>query len=175
MKKIILFLLALVVFIGCNPEDIPETKGKLDPTAMILIKPAKGVQLRSTVSGLTALEIVEQAFIIKWQTHWAYESYKTEEPMSATRGFPEELGFKDFDTPALKMQGIDVISEEGDYQRIFTHAFSVYIADVNNDTIAYIPDQVIADARPLIEAAYEDGNYNEVYRLFNEAFTFLPM
>ena len=49
------------------------------------------------------------------------------------------------------------------------------ITDNNNDTIAYIPDAVINTARPLIESAFADENYNEVYRLFNEAFTFIPI
>ena len=52
MKKI-LFLLVGVTLLNCNPDDAPNPKGELDPNAMIVIKPAKGVQLRSTVSGLT--------------------------------------------------------------------------------------------------------------------------
>ena len=54
MKKILLLLVGLLL-ISCDPENVPEPKGKLDPNAMIVIKPAKGVQLRSTVTGLTAL------------------------------------------------------------------------------------------------------------------------
>ena len=66
----------MVSISGCNPEDVPEVdKGKLNPNAMILIKPAKGVQLRSTVSGLTALEVVEQTLNIKWQSHWFANTY----------------------------------------------------------------------------------------------------
>ena len=49
------------------------------------------------------------------------------------------------------------------------------ITDNNNDTIAYVPNDVINTACPLIEAAYADENYTEVYRLFNEAFTFIPI
>lgn len=173
MKKILFLLLTIALFVNCDPKDVPDVKGKLDPNAMIILKPANGVQLRSAVANLTALEIVEQAFNIKWKSNWAYETYRTDDALNVARGFPDE--FKDLNAPALKMRGIDVISEDGDYQRIFTHGFSIYITDVNNDTIAYVPDSVIENARPLIEAAFAEQNYDEVYRLFNEAFTFLPI
>lgn len=177
MKKIILFLLALVVFIGCNPEDIPDTKGKIDPNAMIVIKPAKGVQLRSTVSGLTALEIVQQATTIQLQTRY-FDDVDVGVLKVAGRGF-NELTMKDYDIPALKMLAIDVINAQGEYIRDFTHAQSVYIVKVDNnsniDTLATIPDEVLYTARPLIETAYENEDYDEVYRLFNEAYTFIPI
>lgn len=172
MKKI-LFLLVGLLLISCNPEDVPEVdKGKLDPNAMILIKPAKGVQLRSTVSGLTALEVVEQAVNIKWQSHYFSNVYY-DDIKDIARTFIEE--HKDYDKPALLMWGTDIITQEGEYYRDMTYAFNVVITDNHNDTIAYIPDAIINAARPLIEAAYADQNYTEVYRLFNEAFTFIPI
>ena len=96
----------------------------------------------------------------------------------AGRGF-NELTMKDFNIPALKMLAIDVINPQGQYIRDFTHSQSVYIVKVDNtnkaDTLAIIPDEVINIARPLIESAFAEGDYNEVYRLFNEAFTFIPI
>lgn len=171
MKKI-LFLLVGLLLISCNPEDVPETKGKLDPNAMIVIKPAKGVQLRSTVTGLTALEVVEQAHAITYQSHYTSNVYN-DNPIITGRSFRSED--KDYKIPALLMAGIDVINIEGNYYKDFTNAFSVFITDINQDTIAYVPDAVINSARPLIEQAYSDEDYTEVYRLFNEAFTFLPI
>lgn len=172
MKKFILFLFAFgIILSACEPDEVAN-KGKLDPNAMIVIKPAKGVQLRSTVSGLTALEVVEQALAIKFQSHYFGNVYN-EDVKDIARSFRETD--KDYDTPALLMPGIDVITVEGDYYRDFTHAFNVFITDNQGDTIAYVPDAVINSARPLIEAAYENENYTEVYRLFDEAFTFLPI
>lgn len=172
MKKI-LFLLVGLLLISCNPEDVPETKGKLDPNAMIVIKPAKGVQLRSTVTGLTALEVVERATSMKLQMRY-FDDLDNGQYKIAGRGFNEET-MKDFNIPALKMLGIDVINANGEYIRDLTTAKSVYITDINGDTLAYVPDDVINNARPLIEAAYAEENYTEVYRLFDEAFTFLPL
>ena len=176
MKKILFLLLAVALFVNCDPKDVPEPKGKLDPNAMITIRPAKGVQLRSTVTGLTALEVVENANSIQFQSHYFDNEYNEVAKIMA-RQF--DAVQKDYETPALKMYGYDVISPAGDYYRDFTNAFSVYIVYVDNtnkvDTLAYIPDEVIDAARPLIEQAYNDENYNEVYRLFNEAYTFTPI
>ena len=170
MKKI-LFLLVGLLLISCNPEDIPETKGKLDPNAMILIKPAKGVT-RAAINDLTAQQIVEDALLITWQSHYFDNKYE-EVAKFISRGFNEQQ--KDFELPALKMLGIDVISAEGDYYRDLTYAFDVYIVNTDRDTIAYVPNEVINDARIAIEAAFADENYTEVYNLFNTAFTFLPI
>lgn len=179
MKKI-LFLLVGLLLISCNPEDVPETKGKLDPNAMIVIKPAKGVQLRSTVTGLTALEVVENATGIKWQSHW-FDNRYYDDAKNIGRGFRPDQ--RDFDIPALKMLGIDIIAFDYDidntlyhyFFKDFIYGFNVVITDINSDTIAYVPNEVINTARPLIESAYENEDYDEVYRLFNEAFTFLPI
>lgn len=177
MKKILFLLLSVALFVNCDPNDTPKPKGKFDPMATITIRPAKGVKLRSTVTGLTALEIVQQATSIHLQTQYL-DDIRQAEFVSGARGFNEET-MKDFDIPALKMLGIDVINAQGQYIRDFTTAKSVFIVKVDNtnrvDTLAYIPDEVINTARPLIEAAYADENYTEVYRLFNEAFTFLPI
>ena len=170
MKKI-LFLLVGLLLISCNPEDIPETKGKLDPNAMIVIKPAKGVT-RAAINDLTAQQIVEDALLITWQSHYFDNKYE-EVAKFISRGFNEQQ--KDFELPALKMLGIDVISAEGDYYRDLTYAFDVYIVNTDRDTIAYVPNEVINDARIAIEAAFADENYTEVYNLFNTAFTFLPI
>lgn len=178
MKKILFLLFALALLTSCEKDPVVD-KGKLDPNAMILIKPAKGVQMKATVPGLTAIEVVEQALNIKWQTHYGAMGY-TDEVVDIGRSFNEHQ--KDYETPALLMLGVDVIAFDHDgqdyipyYTKVFTHAFNVVITDNNNDTIAYVPDAVINAARPLIEAAYEEEDYTEVYRLFNEAFTFLPI
>jgi hypothetical protein len=172
MKKILFLLLAVALFVNCDPKDVPEPKGKLDPNAMITIRPAKGVKLRSTITGLTALEVVEQAVNIKWQSNWFGNRY-WEDAKDISRTFIEE--HKDYEKPALLMWGTDIITQEGDFYKDFIYGYNVVITDNNNDTIAYIPDAVINTARPLIESAFADENYNEVYRLFNEAFTFIPI
>lgn len=108
MKRILFLLSVLfIAFASCEKDPVVD-KGKLDPNAMILIKPAKGVQLKATVPGLTALEIVEQAVNIKWQSHYSSNVYY-DDAKSVARTFMESQ--KDYDAPALKMLGIDVIAQ----------------------------------------------------------------
>ena len=171
MKKILFLLTIALVFASCDKNDDPDpAKGKLDPNAMITLRPAAST--RATVPGLTGLEVVQQALAIKWQSHWFGNTY-WDDVKDIGRSFIEE--HKDYENKLLKMWGTDVISQEGEYYKDFTYGFNVVITDNQGDTIAYVPDEVINAARPLIEAAYEDENYTEVYRLFNEAFTFIPM
>lgn len=172
MKKIILLLTVLMAMVACEDKVKDIDKGKLDPNATILIRPAKGVKTRATIKGLTAQQIVEDALLVTWQSHYANNKYE-EKAVVIARGFNEQQ--KDFELPALKMLGIDVISAEGDYYRDLTYAFDVFIVNEARDTIAYVPNEVINNARVAIEAAFKDENYNEVYNLFNSAFTFLPI
>lgn len=170
MKKILFLLIVSLAFASCDKKDLPEPKGQLDPNAMITLRPAASA--RATVPGLTALEIVEQAVNLCYQTYWL-DNINTGEIKTVVRTFIEE--HKNLENQLLRMWGTDIITQDGDYRKDFTNAFNVYITNASNDTIAYVPDAVINAARPLIEAAYEDENYTEVYRLFDEVFTFLPI
>lgn len=171
MKKIVLLLTVIIAMVSCDKADDVK-KQTWDPMATITIRPAKGVKVRSTFSGLTAMEIVERGASLHFQSHYFGNVYE-ETAKELARGFNESM--KDYSIPALKMLAIDVISAEGEYYRDLTYATSVFITDSNIDTIAYIPDHVISSARVLIEQAFNSGDYDEVYRLFNEAFTFLPI
>lgn len=174
MRKILLLILTVFVsFTSCDKKDIPTIdKGKLDPNATILIKPAKGAQLKASISGLTALDIVEQTMGMTFQSHYGGSTYY-EEKMTLDRGFGDNQ--RDFDIPALKMFGTDIIQTDGSFIKEFIYGTDVYLVTERWDTIGYIPQNVIDNARVLIEAAYNDDNYTEVYKLFNEAFTFMPI
>lgn len=177
MKKILFLLIVSLAFASCDKKDLPEPKGAFNPQAVITIRVANGVKTRSTVSGLTALEVVQNAVNIKWQSHYFNNAY-SESIKDIARTFIE--AHRDLQTPALKMWGTDILYKEQEDSQIaiykdFIHGFNVVITDNQNDTIAYIPDEVINNARPLIEAAFADENYTEVYRIFDEAFTSLPI
>lgn len=172
MKNLVLILSILFIAISCDPDTPDVNKGKLDPNAMILIKPAKGVQLRSTVTGLTALEIVEQTMGMTFQSHYFSNKYY-EDIKILDRGFGDNQ--RDYNLPALMMFSTDIIQTDGSYQRDFVYSTNVFLINSDLDTIGYIPQTVIDDARVKIELALADENYTEVYRFFNEAFTFLPI
>lgn len=171
MKKLISFLFIFGLLLSCEPKpEIENDKGQLDPNAKIVIKPDKSVKTRSVIGGYTGLQVVQEALNIKWRSHWGDNRYYDDERIIA-RTFGDYL--KDFEKPALLMWSTDIITQEGEFIKDFIYGYSVVITDVHNDTIAFVPDSVINNARPLVEKAYNDGNYTECYRLFNEAFTFL--
>lgn len=177
MKHLFYFLFVALLFAGCEKEPVTVTKGKLDPNAMITLRYSKGGKQdvspqKAFVYDKTALEIVENAVNIKWACNWFGNGYN-EDIQHVARTFGDHM--RDFETPALLMFGTDIITQMGEFYKDFIYGFDMYITDDNNDSIAYIPDSVLYNARIHIEAAFNDSNYTEVYRLFNEAFTFLPL
>ena len=183
MKKL-LFLLLIVALASCKGKNEPEKPFVIDPNATILLKPdtkafARSPQFinKAKVTGLTPLQIVEQGLNIKFQSHWAGNRlYET--PKFIARTFAPAQ--RDLNIPALKMWGIDILYQEQTDSPItimkdFLCGFSVYITDNKNDTIAHVPDSVIIAAKIKIETAFEAKEYEEIYRLFNESFTFIPV
>ena len=49
------------------------------------------------------------------------------------------------------------------------------LVPASTEVIAYIPNAKMDEAQKVIRKAWEAGNNEEVYRLFNEAFTFIPI
>ena len=177
MKKILFLLVVILSILSCsrdvdiiNEIDTPD-KGRFDPNALIVLN-YDGGETRSMIHDMTALEIVKNAANMKFQSHYSNNEYRDVVYFQAG-GFPES--HRDTVNQVLKMWGTFIISDDGEYYRDFTYSHDFYITDPNNDTIAVVPDSVINKARVLIEAAYVDSNYVEVYRLFNEAFTFRPI
>lgn len=168
--------MASVMFAGCEKNEPTPDKGKLDPNAKILLRGVTAKQNTNAqnahIYGLTPLEVVQKAVTIRWKSNWFGNDYY-EKPYEIGRTFSESD--RDFETPALRMWGTDIIDQNGKFYKDFIYGYDVYLINYEADTIACVPDSVINKARPLIEAAYNDSNYTEVYRLFNEVFTFIPL
>ena len=181
--KNLLYLFLILTLASCkvNEPNDPTSKGKVDLEAMITIKgktlPAKSSMQKAPVYGLTPLEVVEQAINIKWSSHW-FGNWYTDRVEHISRGINDE-NQRDFETPAIKMYSIDIIDKFPltgvTFIKDFIYGFDVVITKVGGDTIAFVPDSLINNARPLIEQAFNDSNYTECYRLFNEAFTFYSL
>ena len=177
MKKVIYLFTVVLLMAACKGNE-PQNK-RFDPNAMIVIRgqQTQGVSpsQKAMIDGLTDLEIVQKAGNIKWTSNWMGNSYY-EKALEIARMFSDSK--KDFKKPALLMQGIDIIAyDEGKnfITKDFIYGYDVFITDTLNDTIAYVPNEVLEKARKPIEEAFERGDYDAVYRMFNEAFTFLPI
>ncbi|HHU96823.1 MAG: hypothetical protein QM237_10955 [Bacteroidota bacterium] len=172
MKRILFLLMTIALaFVGCEKSD-----GKLDPNATLSIRPAAGVKLRSTnPEHLTALEIVQQT------TTMVFIPPTTNQP--AYRGFSEAQRDLNPDDPRLKMWGGDIITAEGMLVEDFIRAKNVVltidyrIIDGSDriDTIAYIPNKTLQDAYVIIKPAFDSGDYEAVYQVFDNAYRFIPI
>lgn len=175
MKKL-LFLLSVIVLFGCEKETF-----KLAPDAMISIRPAVGAWKspiqkvkadEPTYQHLSAMEIVKQSMGISFQNEpiWGTQA--------VDRGFSESQRDTVSNPPCLKMYGADIIKANGNYDPSFIEATDcVLLRTVNNqrDTVGYIPNSVLRAAEIEINAAFSAKDNEAVYRVFNEAFTFLPV
>lgn len=198
-KSLILVALVLVTIVSCTSNDEPKKVFKVDPTAMINIRisknAVKSLTGKSVISDqhLSALEIVKQTANLNFYNIAVFGNQQV------GRGF--SMPQRDTITPMLKMWGTDIISDKGELVNEFLEGNDVvlerlffvinkdtllynpiknwplehYATKVIRDTVAYIPNSVMNNARTQIKAAFSNNDHQEVYRLFNEAFTFIPI
>lgn len=187
-KPTIILTLAIAIaiavsFASCNNDKDPKSEPqkpktfKINPSAPVKIKPAKGTILKAPAlystenpQHLTALEIVKQ----------------TEGMMSINTagesggiGFAKELRDTVSETPCLKMYAMDIIDMEGNFVSYFIESsditFRREIGIDKYDTIAYTPNKVVRRAERLVKKALADKDTVAVYELFDKAFTFIPI
>ena len=206
MKKLILFIVAVTLLTAC------ESTFKMDPNAMVSIRPAQGAwdapaamkAMRSdsvatdsvTYTHLSALEIVRTTCNLEFRNVAVFGDQNT------GRGFSSNQRDTSDVAPCLKMFGTDIIDMYGAFvpefiggeQVVLTRLWLImpegdtvmfdpitrypheYMATkVLKDTIAYIPDATLRAAETVIYAAWNLQDNEEVYRLFNEAFVFVPV
>ena len=180
MKKI-LFLALVAILFGCKSKDEPTKPFVIDPLATVNIKPIAGTKLKvksvqSTDTHLTAFEIVKQTHAMKF---------------SLSDGTPSIRGFAPLQrdtisaTPMLKMWGTDIMGYtqliDGTYttnlvlQHDFLEAKDCILIDNKGDTIAYVPNTVLRTAETQIKELFLVKNYEPIYDVFNNAYTFIPI
>lgn len=173
MKKFIYSSLIVLLALICCEDKTKDFK--LDPNATVLLKAAKNVQTRSGGTHLTPLEIVQQAEGIMFYNVPIFGE------KAVGRGF--SAAQRDYETPALKMWGTDIIDYYGDVVPAFIESRDCILRKITNadkpnmviDTIAYIPNSVMRAAEIAIKQAHANEDYEAVYNLFNDAFTFIPI
>jgi len=175
MKKIILLFLVSVLFASCGKDNTPASTGKWDSNAMINLRPAAGTKALGDSMHLSALEIVKQTANLKFINVAVYGN------QVVGRGFSEVQ--RDTVSPMLKMWGTDIIDQEGNYVPDFIEASDCVLQRIFNgdkpnmviDTIAYIPNSVLRLAESQIKTAYAVKDYTTCYKIFNDAFIFIPI
>jgi hypothetical protein len=178
MKKLIYLLVLALVVMSCDNSNEPKTFS-LDPNAKIYIKAsetkAKAFQaVKSKSEHLTALEVVKQADVLVFYNKDLGDSYA----MAMFVG-------KDTvsNPPALLRWATDIIYDTDGYghyglttEFINGHDFVICRGNAQwRDTIAYIPNAVMFEARRLILESLANKDTVSVYIHFQNAFRFIPI
>lgn len=174
MKRLFfLSVIILTMLVSCSKDD--NGNGKLDPNAMISLRPAPGVKSDSDPGHLTAKEIVEQTEYIGFRN---IPHFGDDRP--TTRGFADRQ--RDLVNNRLLMYGTDIIDQDGIYTDEFIEGTDfVFVRNLGTglapvlDTIAYISNATLRSAEAAIKSAYTKQDYEACYKIFDEAFTFIPI
>ncbi len=181
MKKLLLFALVATALIGCKTEEPEQKTFVIDPLATVNIKPAIGawnapMKVKSVDGHLSALEIVKQTTVIQF-------NYFMLNNLTWERGFESNQRDTVSAVPCLKMYGLDIINQEGNYVPDFIESTDCILIKFDlhapsgavRDTLAYIPNATLRAAEVIIKQAYADKNMELIINTFNNAFTFIPI
>lgn len=185
-------LLSLALFLamavaGCQEKPQEKEKSKvLDPGAMLYINVKANPTMKAETDTkdpveypiLTPREVVEQASVFLFT-----------DPLSGKIDANLSINDKqkDVENERIMMWGEMIInnlgSKDGSEYHLDDYFFKLRdlrILGSNKEEgvdniIAYIPNARMEQAEIDIKKAYEAGNYDEVYRLFQELYTALPI
>lgn len=175
--------LVAVLFVSCESD---KNKGKLDPNAKVYINAAvtpAGVAINQDGQADQAASQADQA------TSKAYGDQKKLTPREVVEkalGFMTAqwtMGVADWNRDFTKNRFVGgstwVVGSRGDLTLDFIEATNYIVVTLNadaapKDTIAYVPNATMRKAEKAIKAAYAAEDYATCYRLFEEAFIFVP-
>lgn len=175
MKKLVVILLSSLFVLSCTQEEVIRDRSldtvKLRPDMSAWNTPsAIGLRSAPITEHLSPIQIVNLTTAMRL----------TYNGIEGTRGF--DTLQRDTVIPCLKMWATDIIDMDGNLHPDFIESYNCLLeiwetpsAFSRKDTIGYIPNSVLRAAEAAIKAAYAANDDEEVYRLFNEAFTFRPV
>ena len=179
-----LLLLGAILLTACNPKQEPTQKG-LDPSARLYINVRSNTMKVTNSTDTTTAEdpiptpreVVERAGCFMFT-----------EPRQGLTDRP--LGIddvqKDYEHERIMMWGGMIMNDFNNKEgRLELNDYFIKLRDLRilapmkdgeteNPIIAYIPNKRMEEAEAAITKAYNEGNYNEVYRLFQELYTAIP-
>lgn len=178
-----LLLLGAILLTACNPKQEPTQQKGLDPSARLYInvrnQPMRDAQDTTATEDPvpTPREVVEQAI-----------TFLFTEPRTGKPDCP--LGIadvqKDYENERIMMWGGMVINDDNNKEgRLELDDYFFKVRDLRilgvlrdgeteQPIVAYIPNKRMEEAEVAITKAYNEGNYDEVYRLFQELYTAVP-
>jgi hypothetical protein len=174
MKNLFLLLIIALVAFSCEKDDV-KPSFRLDPTAMVYIKPELNALKSANAEHLTPIEVVKLSNGLNFRN-------------DSIGGGPCYGGFAGKDTisetPALLMWGIGIICPDGlgipRLNKEFIYGYDCVIVyrhgsgSIYQDTLAYIPNSQMRKAETDIINALNNQDTAAVYDIFQNAFQFLP-
>lgn len=175
-KRLLMAVVAVLMVTACNTN---KPNGKLlDPSAMLYVNVKDELPRAESEGTETEERLLTPAEIVKESLNFCIES--TYGGKDVLVGISDEM--KDYDNNRIKMWGQQIITEKGELEEYFIRAKDVRICngkypdkDNHRNIIAYIPNKVMQEGWVKIKAAYDAGNYDEVYRIFQEVYTAIPI
>ena len=179
MKMAVIAVLAVLALTACN-GDKPK-KGQLKQGAMVYIN-VKQDGLKA-MDGTTSTDekLYTPAEVVRECSNFCLDD--PDGVINGLNGISDEM--KDYDNNRIKMWGEQIISKDGELVEYFMKCKNVRVIaknvpgktnpTVDEGIIAYIPNKVMQEGWIKIKKAYDAGNYEEVYRLFQEVYTAIPI
>lgn len=157
-------VLTALLATGCRQKNEPKI---LDPGAMLYIN-VTTTQLKATGESmeLTPKEIVQQA-----------QGFLFTNPDTGRPDSPLGIGDpqRDVENARIKMWGEQIINEKGELEEYFIKIRDLRIMGMKDYVIGYVPNKVMEQAEIDIKREYKAGHYDEVYKLFQKAYTAIPI
>lgn len=195
IKIFLLFLAACLLLTSCEKD-----KKGLDPDAKINVTGVRSLTKADTgdipAGGIDGTGITDSLeFITKYAFSFCCVTPDGLTPVGGYGFYDDDYYLlRDLENNKLKFWGAGVVSNGflGPYVTSYTDmvvtvakwpdgtavmplGFSMSDYDkVKIDTVAYIPNSVVLEARAKITAAFNDGDFDTCYKLFDEAYVFLP-
>lgn len=180
-----LLLLGAILLTACNPKQEPAKQKGLDPATKLYINVRNQPMRVTTATDTTNTddpiptprEVVEQAGCFIYTDP---ETGKIDMPL----GIDDSQ--KDYENERIVMWGGQIMNDhhnkEGrlELDDYFLKVRDLRILGVLRDgeteqpIIAYIPNKRMEEAEIAITTAYNEGRYDDVYRLFQELYTAIP-
>lgn len=174
LTKMIALAVAFIIGLSaCNPKKNEPRKGLIPTTDLLVHVKSSGARALRAEDGkpFKSARSVEDCmkrlnFLVFYEPKFTSET---------SLGIKEED--KLYDTHTIRIYSNYIISQQGELVPAFIdgHDFIFYDARTPKEVVGYIPNAVMHEAGRKIKEAYKAGNYDEVYRLMQEAFVAYPL
>lgn len=178
-----LLLLGAILLTACTPKQEPTQQKGLDPATKLYInvrnKPMRDATDTTATDDpvLTPREVVERA-----------GGFLFTDPRTGKTDMPLAIGDeqKDLENERIMMWGGMIMNDNNNKEgRLELNDYFFKVRDLRilapipegeteEPIIAYIPNKRMEEAEVAITKAYNEGRYDDVYRLFQELYTAIP-